>query len=64
MGHAPLFDAFWLLRRQQLALYQMYHNFCLPHGSLHQPLAQPESNNGTRARPKRGGLVRQQWRRG
>jgi IS1 family transposase len=33
--------------RQQLALYQTYHNFCLPHGSLRQPLAQPLPTNGT-----------------
>jgi IS1 family transposase len=33
--------------RQQLALYQTYHNFCLPHGSLRQPLPQPEPTNGT-----------------
>jgi hypothetical protein len=24
--------------RQQLALFQTYHNFCLPHASLRQPL--------------------------
>jgi hypothetical protein len=33
--------------QQQLALYQTYHNFCLPHGSLRQPLPQPEPTNGT-----------------
>jgi hypothetical protein len=33
--------------RQQLALYHAYHNFCLPHTSLRQPLAQPEPTNGT-----------------
>jgi IS1 family transposase len=33
--------------RQQLALYQTYHNFCLPHASLHQALPQPESTKGT-----------------
>src|SRR5215467_12356954 len=27
--------------RQQLALYSVYYNFCLPHASLRQPLAQP-----------------------
>jgi len=27
--------------RQQLALYHVYHNFCLPHASLRQPLPQP-----------------------
>jgi len=24
--------------RHQLSLFQTYHNFCLPHASLHQPL--------------------------
>src|SRR6266851_231425 len=33
--------------RQQLALYHVYHNFCLPHASLRQPLPQPEPTNGT-----------------
>src|SRR5262244_585797 len=28
--------------RQQLVLYQVYYNFCLPHASLRQPLPQPE----------------------
>jgi hypothetical protein len=28
--------------RQQLALYQMYVNWCLPHASLRLPLAQPQ----------------------
>src|SRR5437773_3070075 len=32
--------------RQQLALYQVYHNFVLPHGSLHQPLPQPLPAHG------------------
>jgi IS1 family transposase len=32
--------------RQQLALYHVYHNFCLPHASLRQPLPQPESPHG------------------
>src|SRR6266542_3901556 len=27
--------------RQQLALYHVYHNFCLPHASLRQPLSPP-----------------------
>ena len=27
--------------RQQLALYHVYHNFCLPHASLRVPLPQP-----------------------
>jgi IS1 family transposase len=33
--------------RQQLALYQVYYNFCLPHTSLRQPLLQPVLTNGT-----------------
>ena len=32
--------------RQQLTLYHTYYNFCLPHASLRQPLAQPEATNG------------------
>jgi len=32
---------------QQLALFQTYHNFCLPHASLRQPLPQPMPTNGT-----------------
>jgi IS1 family transposase len=32
---------------QQLALYHVYHNFCLPHTSLRQPLPQPEPTHGT-----------------
>jgi IS1 family transposase/transposase-like protein len=33
--------------RQQLALYHLYYNFCLPHASLRFPLPQPEPTNGT-----------------
>src|SRR5499427_414339 len=33
--------------RQQLALYQTYHNFCLPRTSLRIPLGLPEPTNGT-----------------
>ncbi len=33
--------------RQQLALYQTYYNFCLPHASLYQALPQPEPTKGT-----------------
>jgi hypothetical protein len=33
--------------RQQLALYHMYDNFCLPHASLRVPLPQPLPSNGT-----------------
>src|SRR5467141_1353189 len=32
--------------RQQLALYHVYHNFCLPHASLRQPLSQPLPTHG------------------
>jgi hypothetical protein len=42
-------DAFFGLTgvRQQLVLFQAYHNFCLPHASIRLPLAQPEPTNGT-----------------
>src|SRR6266481_19128 len=33
--------------RQQLALYQVYYNFCLPHASFHMLLPQPELTNGS-----------------
>jgi len=33
--------------RQQLTLYQVYYNFCLPHASIRQPLAQPEPTKGS-----------------
>src|SRR5215467_7525645 len=33
--------------RQQLALYLVYYNFCLPHASLRVPLPQPLPTNGT-----------------
>jgi hypothetical protein len=32
--------------RDQLALFQVYHNFVLPHASLRQPLPAPEVTNG------------------
>jgi IS1 family transposase len=32
--------------RQPLVLFQVYHNFCLPHASLRQPLRQPVLTNG------------------
>jgi hypothetical protein len=32
--------------RQQLVVFQTYHNFCLPHASLRQPLLIPEVTNG------------------
>jgi IS1 family transposase len=31
---------------QQLALYHIHYNFCLPHASLRLPLPQPEPTNG------------------
>ena len=36
-------DGIW----QQLALYHMYYNFCLPHASLRVPLPQPLPTHGT-----------------
>jgi len=33
--------------RQQLNLYHVYYNFCLPHASLRVPLPQPLPTNGT-----------------
>jgi len=39
---------------QQLALYHVYYNFCLPHASLRQALPQPE--------PTRGSGSARQWR--
>ena len=33
--------------RQQLAVYQVYYNFCLPHAGLRQVLPQPEPTHGT-----------------
>src|SRR5262252_7410820 len=33
--------------RQQLALYHVYYNFCLPHASLRVPLPQPEPTDGS-----------------
>jgi len=33
--------------RQQLALYHVYYNFCLPHASLRQPMPQPVHTKGT-----------------
>ena len=32
---------------QQLALSHVYHNFCVPHTSLRQPVPQPEPTRGT-----------------
>jgi IS1 family transposase len=33
--------------RQQLALYHVYYNFCLPHASVRQPVPQPVHTTGT-----------------
>ena len=33
--------------RQQLTVYHVYYNFCLPHVSLRRPLLQPEPTRGT-----------------
>jgi len=33
--------------RQQMALYHVYYNFCLPHASVRQPVPQPVPTNGT-----------------
>ena len=33
--------------RQQLALYHVYYNFCLPHASLRLSLPQPEGTHGS-----------------
>jgi hypothetical protein len=33
--------------RDQLVLFQVYHNFVLPHASLRQPLPLPEATNGS-----------------
>ena len=40
--------------RQQVALYHIYDNFCLPHARLRQALPQPAPTNGTGSA--------QQWR--
>jgi hypothetical protein len=33
--------------RQQLVVFHVYYNFCLPHASLRQPLLVPEATNGS-----------------
>jgi hypothetical protein len=33
--------------QQQLALYHVYYNFCLPHASVRLPLPQPEPTHGS-----------------
>jgi IS1 family transposase len=35
--------------QEQLVLFQVYHNFVLPHASLRQPLPYPEATNGRSA---------------
>jgi hypothetical protein len=35
--------------QSQLVLFHAYHNSCLPHTSLHQPLLIPARTNGTRS---------------
>jgi IS1 family transposase len=55
--------------RQQLALYHVYYNFCLPHASLRQALPESEPTNGTASakqwRPQTpamaAGLTEQVW---
>jgi hypothetical protein len=37
--------------QQQLVLYYIYYNFCLPHASSRQPLSQPEPTKGTGSAP-------------
>ena len=32
--------------RQQLAVYHVYYNFCLPHASLRRPMLVPAPTNG------------------
>jgi IS1 family transposase len=39
--------------RQQLALFQTYHNFCLPHAALRQPLPHPKPTNGSGSAKRR-----------
>jgi hypothetical protein len=43
---------------QQLALFQVYHNFVLPHASLRQALPEPVPTNGCGAQPGCGGRAR------
>src|SRR5215510_3728565 len=49
---------------QQLALYHGYYNFCLPHGSLRQPLLSSRFQPTGRARPSNGSRARPRWRPG
>jgi len=41
-------------QQQQLAVYHVYYNFCLPHASVRQPLLVPE--------PTKGSGSAKQWR--
>ena len=47
--------------QQQLVVFQSYHNFCLPHASLRQPLLPPLPRTA-RAPRSNGAPVRQRWR--
>jgi hypothetical protein len=49
--------------RQQLALYHVYYNFCLPHASLRKPCRIRCRPTG-QAPPSSGGPVRPPWPRG
>ena len=49
--------------RDQLALFQVYHNFVLPHASLRQALAEPDPHQRPVARPRCGGRARRRWQR-
>ncbi len=49
--------------QQQLVLFQVYHNFVLPHASLRQPLTAPMATNG-KGSAKGGDRARRRWRRG
>src|SRR5262245_23206940 len=48
--------------QQQLALYHVYYNFCLPHASLRQPVPH-QYPPMARARPHSGSLVCRRWPR-
>jgi hypothetical protein len=49
--------------RQQLAVYHVYYNFCLPHASLRRPFPSPIRRKG-RVRRNAGARVRQRWPQG
>jgi len=48
--------------RDQLTLFQVYHNFVLPHASLRQALAEPIPTNGSGS-AKVWGRARRRWQR-